>query len=247
MTYKPKNAAGFTLVELAISLVVIGLLIGGILKGKELLDNSKVTAFIRQIHEYDSAAMVFYTSYGALPGDITNPSERLPECDAALCNRGGNGNTKIRVADTTPANMETFNFFPHLTKAGLIKGVEGGDADTTSTSLPRSTTKNFFPDTNLKMEVVVKSYQASSQIEDIRNEYQIPGYHLDYGLAPHRMLTLQQIDRKLDDGMPYTGNVFVSGNMASDCPTANPGDGTQVYNISGTARRRCILHISAEF
>ena len=51
-----REFGGFTLVELAISLMVIGLLIGGILKGQELVENARVTADIRNIKALDAAA-----------------------------------------------------------------------------------------------------------------------------------------------------------------------------------------------
>ena len=60
---------GFTLVELSIVLVIIGLLIGGILVGQSLIDSAKLNALVRQTQQYDSAIMAFKDKYKVLPGE----------------------------------------------------------------------------------------------------------------------------------------------------------------------------------
>jgi prepilin-type N-terminal cleavage/methylation domain-containing protein len=81
---------GFTLVELAIVLMIIGLLIGGILRGQELLKNAKVTATIAQLKSVDAAMTSFRDEYSALSGDMVNPGARIPNCSAAPCSTWGN-------------------------------------------------------------------------------------------------------------------------------------------------------------
>ena len=60
---------GFTLVELSIVLVVIGLLIGGILTAQSMISTSKITAVVAQIQQFDAGVMSFKTKYNYLPGD----------------------------------------------------------------------------------------------------------------------------------------------------------------------------------
>ena len=78
-----KSQAGFTLVELAIVMIIIGLLIGGVLKGQELITNAQITATVAQVKSIDGATTTFKDMYNALPGDMLNPAGRLPNCAAA--------------------------------------------------------------------------------------------------------------------------------------------------------------------
>lgn len=64
-----RQRSGFTLVELSIVLVVIGLLIGGILVGQSLIDSAKLNSTVRQIGQFDAGVMAFKAKYNYLPGD----------------------------------------------------------------------------------------------------------------------------------------------------------------------------------
>ena len=65
---KQTSQAGFTLVELAIVMIIIGLLIAGVLKGQELIGNARVTATVAQIKGIDAATSTFKDTYSDLPG-----------------------------------------------------------------------------------------------------------------------------------------------------------------------------------
>lgn len=80
-----KKISAFTLVELAIVMTIIGLLIGGTLKGQELLQNARITTTIAQIKSYQAALLTFNDTYNAMPGDMSNASSRIPGCTIA-CN-----------------------------------------------------------------------------------------------------------------------------------------------------------------
>ncbi len=69
-----KNIAGFTLIELSIVLVIIGLLIGGVLVGRDLVNSAALRAQISQIEKYNTAVNTFRVKYGYLPGDIPSPA-----------------------------------------------------------------------------------------------------------------------------------------------------------------------------
>lgn len=139
-----KKQKGFTLVELAIVLVIVGLLIGGILKGQKLLLNAKVTATVAQIKGIEAATTNFRDVYGALPGDLKNSDIKIPGCSsavtAAYCVANGDGSvgesdwdmetyqgdaaTNCTVAGTAcTQGMETLLYWYSLQQAGLISGV----------------------------------------------------------------------------------------------------------------------------
>lgn len=111
---------GFTLVELAIVIVIIGLLVGGVLAGKELVEQAKIRAQVKQLQEYDAAVAIFRSKYGNLPGD-------LPQVDATKFNltypNAGDfpelkADGKILSNSGWPESEYTFI---HLSEAKLIK------------------------------------------------------------------------------------------------------------------------------
>lgn len=208
---------GFTLVELAIALMVIGLLIGGVLKGQELIENARMTAFIRQIKAYDAATMIFRNTYGALPGDIKRPN-RIPNCTEEMCNMGGNGNGKIYSSDSTsPSGLENYNFFPHLTKAGMIQGPQGG------TQADMSGDRDiFFP-----ASPFATYYEFAISWTDGTFTYlSQPGHYYEFfGL---NCVQAMQLDTKMDDGKPRSGSVI---SASSDC-TNEDGSVTEIEYIT---------------
>lgn len=230
---------GFTLVELAIVMTIIGLLIGGVLKGQELLENARVTSTVSQVKSYDAATFTFLDAYGALPGDITNPAERLANCITDICNIGGNGNGKIANDDTTPAYIELYNFFVHLDKAGMIKGVDGGD--TTAFNGPNHM-ENFFPATPLGYRIGVQDwvddrfYNGSliTGSSEPHRVYAIPALgklsYSDQPMLPVKIM--RQFDTKMDDGKPHSGSVQVS--IYNDCPTVGYMNGTDENEYAQT-------------
>lgn len=109
-TNKMQSQKGFTLVEIAIVLVIIGLLLGGVLKGQELINNAKVKSTQANVQSLTSAWYAYQDKTGAIPGDDPNGSP------------AGNGNGLLN----TPA--ERYNVFVHMQNEGLISGNYTGAA-----------------------------------------------------------------------------------------------------------------------
>jgi len=107
---------GFTLVELSIVLVVIGLLLGGVLKGKAMIENAKLKRVKSDIDGIVSATYGYQDKYNALPGD--DPADRSTELGATSCD-GGNGNGVFAGA------KEYACAWQELVGAGLISGDAG--------------------------------------------------------------------------------------------------------------------------
>jgi prepilin-type N-terminal cleavage/methylation domain-containing protein len=201
--------SGFTLVELAIVLMIIGLLIGGILKGQELINNARVTTTLRHIKSFDAATITFQDSYGALPGDIVNPATRLPNCAAANCNLSGNGNSIIGNP-TALSSDENAVFWLHLSAANLVSGIDMNSNWTGTNfytaSYPAAPAGGFFgiihydvaPDSTFVNGV----YGVHWTISKIGTPNSIdPAIPINF---------MARIDQKIDDGKPWSGDFIAN-------------------------------------
>ena len=214
--------AGFTLVELAIVMIIIGLLIAGVLKGQALITNAKVTAQVAQFKAVDAATSTFKDMYSALPGDIALATTRLPNC-AACTNGDGNGVIAQTPATAPTAGNEAGNYFVHLAAADLITGITSNGAVTVWGNLlpagkiggglqPGSTTGVNADFTNLVNGATIAPtaglYMTLTQTA---------------GAAPVVTITpnqAQRLDTKIDDGSPGSGSVRAGGSVgvgAADC------------------------------
>ena len=118
LTKSIKSEKGFTLVELAVVMVIIGLLIGGILKGQEMIENARVNATIAQIKAVDAASATFQDMYDAIPGDMTDAVARVPN----VANKGNGNSTLESEPLANVINAESAWFYEHLSGADLLSG-----------------------------------------------------------------------------------------------------------------------------
>src|SRR5262249_40364018 len=109
-----KPQKGFTLVEIAIVLVIIGLLLGGILKGQEMITQAKIKNVMADMSGVSAAMYGYQDRYKALPGDDKLATRW------GLSNQG-DGNA-ILTGKCTAASTEAIAFWEHLRKAGFISG-----------------------------------------------------------------------------------------------------------------------------
>lgn len=126
------NSKGFSLVELAIVLVVMGLLVAGTLGGAELIKSAKLRAVISEIEKYKVAVESFKQQYEGLPGDLKNAASffgQATDCttpytdEAGTCN--GNGDGKIGSGATTD-DTEPYTEWDQLALAKMIPGSYSG-------------------------------------------------------------------------------------------------------------------------
>ena len=217
--------SGFTLVEIAIVLVIVGLLLGGVLKGQELITSSKAKALFADKTALQTAYNMYSDRYKQLPGDdslaglttvITNGLPigtagrfTLAQCGGAECvNGGGNGAYTMagvfnNVLAAAPANGnvgENNKMYQHLRAAGFIK-VEGTQG-TTIFNPPANAAGNFFGFTN----VVQFGLPPTSQLYFVT------------GNVPQNIA--QALDAANDDGFSNAGGI--RGNATAGAGTLYP-------------------------
>lgn len=225
-----RSQAGFTLVELAIVMIIIGLLIGGVLKGQELINNAQITSTVAQIKGMDAAVSTFDDMYAALPGDMANANTRLANnCAAIAACTSGDGNRHLGLAgayeglNAAPGN-ESRAFFVHLSAADLITGINANAA-------VLNTWGGIFAEANIAGGFHAASSQgalANFPGNLIGGTPPSAGLYLgltaDPGVATAPVITPNQafrIDNKIDDGQPDSGSVRAFGD--GTCGVAGTG------------------------
>jgi prepilin-type N-terminal cleavage/methylation domain-containing protein len=134
-----RKQSGFTLIEIAIVLVIIGLLLGGVLKGQELINSAKVKNLATDFRNTPVYIYGYQDKFKALPGDDANATSHLGTtiCDntgtTGCYNGDGNGVLGSKSAtdnwmSTTPTD-ETQQFWIHVRLAGLAPGPTSGQTD----------------------------------------------------------------------------------------------------------------------
>lgn len=209
---------GFTLVELAIVMTIIGLLIGGVLKGQEMIQNARVTATIAQVQGYTAALHTFRDRLDNWPGDFPRATTRLPGCTAANYCVDGDGNGRVGALLTSgefdvSTAQENAQFFKHLALADLISGVNPSANPATPAwgqtfpagrfsggfqPLHLSQISTYFTLSGfyLRMSGNMQAGQATAASGTVNEE--------QASISPPYAAV---IDRKMDDGMPGTGSV----------------------------------------
>jgi prepilin-type N-terminal cleavage/methylation domain-containing protein len=201
--------SGFTLIEIAIVLVIIGLLLGGVLKGQELIQNARVRNIIAQQDGIKAAYFGFQDRYRGIAGDYTAAlaAANIPgmnPCPAgAVC--GGNGNGLIEAAGN-----ENIAAWIQLAHSGFVTGnydgIPGAGSVETSTNSPTNPYGGF-------MQIIFDAtYQGNGGVSrnNIKTGAGIPA------------TLLAEVDRKIDDGNPTTGEFRFStfGGAPAACLTA---------------------------
>ena len=120
---KKSTEAGFTLVEIAIVLVIIGLLLGGILKGQEMITQAKIKNAVNDFNGVTVAVTSYQDRYRFLPGDDTGATARWTTQAPASGN--GNGVVAGSYNDVDPTT-ESHLFWQHLRIAGFVPGLTTG-------------------------------------------------------------------------------------------------------------------------
>ena len=192
-----KRQQGFTLIEIAIVLVIIGLLLGGVLKGQELITSARVRNIISQQDGVKAAYFGFLDRFRGLPGDYTGATANIAgittagACGVTALPGNGDGNGRIESVAASPS--ENVLAWEHLSKAGFING---SFACATTESAATSPTNAYAVRLQIIFDAVYHDPAATPGARhNLKTGSQIPSD------------LLGEIDRKVDDGVAI-GGVF---------------------------------------
>jgi len=181
-----QQQSGFTLVEIAIVLVIVGLLLGAVLKGQELIFNTKVKSTYNMSRETAAALYAYQDRYRVNPGDDNQATIRFPNANPAVTNGNGDGliawGSSCQNAGVANAG-ENCNSLHHLRVSGFISGSGNEGLRTAFGGLASPARwENYFT-------------QAGNN----------PAMGYDPRGVTHKIMST--IDISFDDGNPTTGSV----------------------------------------
>lgn len=228
---------GFSLVELSIVLVILGLLVGGILGGQSLIKAAEMRNIPTEMSKWQTAGNAFRTKYNALPGDFKDatkfwnpaascpPAPGDPDLLTTTCDGNGDGN----IGNPPAQYYEMVLFWQHLSQAGLVDGSYTGipgDGHVREHTPGINSPASKFPNGGWSI-----TYFSGGSVNQ---------YAMDYGNAfifgaeratyptTGKLLTPEQawnIDTKMDDGLPAKGNVIAHW-LVNECSAADNGTHT---------------------
>ncbi len=261
------SQSGFTLVELSIVLVIIGLIVSGVLVGQDMIRAAEVRSTIGQIESYNTAVNTFRDKYRGLPGDILSAdAARFGFTVRSGAPGQGDGDRLVEFADAgtgTTLNAlghETALFWSDLSQVGLISGDFTTATDAEVASATASDIAGILPEADIGQGHFITVFSNNG-----RNFYEITRvistdadgvYTLEAAMTPQ---TAFNIDDKMDNGNPLTGTVTglddatALGTVAAAAVAAAGvcvEDANNDYNTAGDAFANapaCQLGIRAAF
>ena len=217
---------GFTLIELSIVLAIIGLIVGGVLVGQDLIKAGELRKFITQIQQYDMAFITFQEKYGCIPGDCINESRFFP----TLQNGDNNGliDSCWPIAQPRPPcvylggydfTKELANAWAALSLAGLIAGRYDPTSTQPGIGFPLVAAQS---DNGIMVAAWGMTHYYRTGMGGVWGAGvmpitgSLPSYAGLYSFTPNEALS---IDTKIEDGMPVsgTGRVQWVGYCAYNC------------------------------
>ena len=192
-----RKQTGFTLIEIAIVLVIVGLLLGAVLKGQELIQSARVRNLAATQNEIKTAFFGFWDRYHAYPGDYNLASTNF------AATTDGNGDGLILL---NGAALESIAVWEHLSKAGFLTGSYTYNATVSSASNPTNAYGVF-------LQLIYDNAYADTGAAVARHNLKL-GNQIPVGI-------IAELDRKIDDGNAQTGSFrFSAYTEGGTAPTA---------------------------
>jgi prepilin-type N-terminal cleavage/methylation domain-containing protein len=249
----------FTLIELSIVLVIIGLIVSGILFGKDLIHAAQIRATVSQLNNIDTAIGTFKLKYNAIPGDMKNATDFF-----SGTTYNGNGDGMITNSNGA-TELENVNLWHQLQMAGLIAGnyrsfpndgTYDADFDDGNAYSPKTILGNYMAMGWTTVAVPAKTlekhfYTFQSQpiyqfyLADMRRSF-ASGCNSTpddpYVICESTAADAYAIDAKIDDGLPLTGKALDGATGFDFCNV--PGDATH-YDVNDAQHKTCYLMITS--
>lgn len=237
----------FSLVELSIVLVILGLLTGGILAGQSLIRAAEIRSISTDVNRLTTAIHAFRDKYLGYPGDLSSATkfwgaratpaatcQTTASTDALTCDGNGDG----QIGGSTSTAYEAFRAWQHLSNAGLLEATVSGVAGSggtyhcvLGTNCPRSKLSNT------GFSVFYYAGVGSSQIINTNSHQLIfGGQHATFwSIQPVlRAEEAWNLDVKMDDGKPGSGKVIGPSNTGRPTCVTSDVAATSEYKLDDT-------------
>lgn len=222
-----RDVRGFSLVELAISVTVVGLLVGLAIKGAEMLENAKISSTVLQAKSMNAAIEGFRSEFQAWPGDFDSAQDYFSQCTSGNSCENGDGNGAVDDGTGTsfdPSAVasvlnvdESLNVWKHLLYGGYSAGMPSGDDAEFGSALPSASVGGgfeMFYDNALAFGAGANAVNLNDG-HFLRLSYQTDTGNLGAGDGFDGYVAYA-LDAKIDNGDPITGEV-VSASVSGAC------------------------------
>ena len=203
--------SGFTLVEIAIVLVIVGLLLGGVLKGQELINSAKAKSYASDFRTIQTALYGFQDRFKGIPGDLAGANTKIAGATLASTPAGTIGNGQINgLWDSVTATDESCLAWQHIRLAGFAAG---------STTVNCATGDPYVQISADGGRIGISSTLQMTLPTAMTGSYNICTTGVLGKIA-------KQLDTQLDDGNSLTGSFRVAEIAVPTTAIATPLDGT---------------------
>jgi prepilin-type N-terminal cleavage/methylation domain-containing protein len=241
---------GFTILEISIVLVIVGLLVAGVLGGQEIIKSMKINGTIAQMNEITAAANSFKLKYDSLPGDMPDatdywginsdcPNQMFELPEKTTCNGNGDGT----LGNTENPSERSF-FWHHLSNSDMFNNIllniesffyAAKSSYNEKVFISATTGMHEYVRPELRQDVITYFLATQEGVEE----------YINLGWSAFTPEDAKTLDSKIDDSMPTTGNVSTEnlyGPSSACINSTNPID----YDINNDSNK-CALIVKSNF
>lgn len=232
MSTSTRKNKGFTLVELSIVIVIIGLLVGGVTAGVGLVQAAKLHTVVSEANQIKAAVLTFKLQYNQLPGDMSNAYDYWSAaCDATPSKCNGNNDRLIAYTGGPADDDEINRVWQHLTLSQIFPGTYNGIGE------------RFISSSGLSSSMIWSAlnsniFKSNGGATEVSNLNIMIGSPIGTWTAAFTVKQAKNMDTKMDDGVANTGKVIVvdgAGVAANACTADRSTVGGADFNSANLA------------